>query len=138
MSHYPAAGTWTSCPACGRHVHQSQWGRWQQCPYCHYWQRLTANERLTQLVDPESFEALNSGMTTQDELHFPNYTEKLAQARATTGQAEAVTTGWARLANWPAMLIVMDSHFMMGTLNTTVTRKIIAVSYTHLTLPTKA
>ncbi|MFC6201287.1 acetyl-CoA carboxylase carboxyltransferase subunit beta [Lactiplantibacillus nangangensis] len=126
MSHYPAAGTWTSCPACGRHVHQSQWGRWQQCPYCHYWQRLTANERLTQLVDPESFEALNSGMTTQDELHFPNYTEKLAQARATTGQAEAVTTGWARLANWPAMLIVMDSHFMMGTLNTTVTRKIIA------------
>ena len=36
-----SSGTWQAKPWCGRHVHQRQWGTYQQCPYCHYWQRLT-------------------------------------------------------------------------------------------------
>lgn len=126
MSHYPVAGTWTSCPACGRHVHQRQWGRWQQCPYCHYWRRLSAVDRITQLVDPDSFTALTSAVQSQNRLAFPNYDEKLRQAKLKTAQTEAVITGQATFAKWPAIVIVMDSYFMMGTLNTSVTRLIIA------------
>ncbi|BDZ30014.1 acetyl-CoA carboxylase carboxyltransferase subunit beta [Lactiplantibacillus sp. WILCCON 0030] len=126
MSHYPAAGIWTRCPACGRHVHQSQWGPWRQCPYCQAWQRLSATERVAQLADSGSFTALKSSVRSQDQLKFPNYATKLTQAQAKTGLDEAIITGWATFDTWPAMLMVMDSHFMMGTLNTTVTRKIIA------------
>lgn len=125
MSHYPAAGTWTSCPACGRHVHQSQWGHWQQCPYCHYWQRLTATERVAQLVDSGTFMPLKTTTKSHNQLNFPNYDEKLEQAERKTGEVEAVTTGWATIGAWPVMLMVMDSHFMMGTLNTSVTRRMI-------------
>lgn len=126
MSHYPAAGTWTSCPACGRHVHERQWGRWQQCPYCHYWRRLTATDRVIQLVDSGSFVDLKTPVRSQNQLDFPNYDEKLKQAKLKTGQVEAVIAGQATIENWPVVLIVMDSHFMMGTLNTSVTRQIIA------------
>lgn len=125
MGHYPTKGTWQTCPACGRHVHHSQWGTYQQCPYCHYWRRLTATARIEQLVDAGSFDAVSLGATTTNALQFPHYDEKLAKAAANdTGADEAVTIGWATFSAWPAMLIVMDSHFMMGTLNTTVARRI--------------
>jgi acetyl-CoA carboxylase carboxyl transferase subunit beta len=125
MSHYPKKGVWTTCPACGRHVHTGQWGPWQQCPYCQHWRRLTAVQRIQQLVDPDSFQALATPERPQNQLGFPGYTKKLAQAATTSGLTEAVVTGTATIATWPVMLIVMDSHFMMGTLNTAVTRRMI-------------
>ncbi|AVK61880.1 acetyl-CoA carboxyl transferase [Lactobacillus sp. CBA3605] len=127
MSHYPKKGIWTACPACGRHVHASQWGHWQQCPYCQYWQRLSAAERIDQLVDPGSFEPLAMPEQAHNQLAFPNYDQKLAHARQMTDMTEAVITGTATFNHWPSLLAVMDSHFMMGTLNTVVTQRLITV-----------
>lgn len=126
MSHYPTTGQWTTCRVCGRHVHARQWGTWRQCPYCQAWQRLTAKQRIDQLVDADSFEPLPVVARSQNQLAFPGYATKLAQATEKTGLTEAVVAGWATIQTWPVMLIVMDSHFMMGTLNTTVSRRIMA------------
>lgn len=130
MSHYPNTGTWQACPACGRHVHQSQWGRWQQCPYCHYWCRLGAAQRIDQLVDPGSFAALAMPERSQNQLDFPAYTAKLDRAQAATGLTEAVVIGTATVGDWPLVLAVMDSHVMMGTLNTAVTRRLLTAAQT--------
>ncbi|MFC6180282.1 acetyl-CoA carboxylase carboxyltransferase subunit beta [Lactiplantibacillus daowaiensis] len=125
MSHYPTAGRWTTCSTCGRHVHASQWGQWRQCPYCHTWQRLTAAQRLAQLVDADSFKPLPMPERPQNQLDFPGYSEKLTRATQSSGLTEAVVIGTATLDSWPAVMVVMDSHFMMGTLNTAVARRII-------------
>lgn len=128
MSHYPEPGTWTTCVACGRHVHHSQWGPLRQCPYCKHWQRLTAQRRLDQLVDPGSFHALPMPERPVNELHFPGYDQKLARAAQRTTSSEAVVIGTATVHHHPAVLAVMDSYFMMGTLNTAVTRRIVTAS----------
>ncbi|MFB9768270.1 acetyl-CoA carboxylase carboxyltransferase subunit beta [Lactiplantibacillus modestisalitolerans] len=124
MSHYPKSGTWQTCRACGRHVHQSQWGQWRQCPYCQHWQRLTARQRLTQLVDPASFQPLPMPEQAHDALAFPGYQEKLTTASHQSGADEAIIIGTAKIAKRPCVLAVMDSHFMMGTLNTVVSRRL--------------
>jgi len=128
MSHYPSTGTWQTCPACGRHVHQRQWGTYHQCPFCHYWQRLTAMQRISQLVDESSFTPLAMPERSLDQLAFPDYPAKLARAQQQTGLTEAIVTGAATIEAQPCILAVMDSHFMMGTLNTTVTRRLIHAS----------
>jgi len=128
MSHYPSTGTWQACPTCGRHVHQRQWGTWQQCPFCHYWQRLTATQRISQLADVDSFVSLAMPERATNQLDFPDYNAKLTRAQQQTGLTEAVVTGLATIDAQPCVLAVMDSHFMMGTLNTAVTRRLIHAS----------
>ena len=128
MSHYPAYGTWQACPKCGRHVHQRQWGTYQQCPYCHYWQRLTTAQRLEQLVDEGAFQPLTMTERPVNQLGFPDYTNKLRRAQRQTGLNEAVVCGTALIEQQPCILAVMDSHFMMGTLNTAVTRRLLHAS----------
>lgn len=128
MSHYPASGTWQACPKCGRHVHQRQWGTYQQCPYCHYWQRLTTAQRLEQLVDEGAFQPLTMTERPVNQLGFPDYTNKLRRAQRQTGLNEAVVCGTALIEQQPCILAVMDSHFMMGTLNTAVTRRLLHAS----------
>lgn len=128
MSHYPNKAAWQACPACGRHVHHSQWGHFQQCPYCHYWRRLTASQRLDQLVDADSWQPLPMPERPSDQLDFPHYQEKLVKAQTLTDLTEAVVTGAATIMGRPTVLAVMDSHFMMGTLNTAVSRRILTAS----------
>lgn len=128
MSHYPAKGTWTACRFCGRHVHHSQWGPFKQCPYCHHWRRLTAQQRLDLLVDPNSWRALPMPERPVNDLNFPDYQQKLTRAADQTTADEAVVTGCAMIDRHPVVLAVMDSYFMMGTLNTVVTRRILAAS----------
>lgn len=130
MSHYPKAGTWATCQGCGRHVHHSQWGQWQQCPYCQHLRRLTAATRIDQLVDPESFQPLAMPERPHNALHFPNYDQKIERATTRTTATEAVTIGTAMIAQQPTVLAVMDSYFMMGTLNTAVTRRLVTASQT--------
>lgn len=128
MTHYPKTGTWTTCVACGRHVHHSQWGPFRQCPYCKHWQRLTAQQRIDLLVDAASFQPLPMPERPVNALHFPAYDQKLARAQERTMSTEAVVTGVATIDQHPAVIAVMDSYFMMGTLNTVVTRRIVAAS----------
>ncbi|BBM21102.1 acetyl-CoA carboxyl transferase [Lactobacillus pentosus] len=128
MSHYPSPGTWSACPNCGRHVHQRQWGTDQQCPYCHYWRRLTATQRIQQLTDAETFQPFEMPERTVDRLAFPDYPAKLQHAEQETGLSEAIICGTAQIAQQSCVLAVMDSHFMMGTLNTAVTRRLLYAS----------
>ena len=128
MSHYPNSGTWRACPQCGRHVHQRQWGTYQQCPYCHYWQRLTVTQRLQQLVDTATFQSFETTERPVNQLGFPDYAEKIQRAQRQTGLSEAVVCGTATIVQQPCVLAVMDSHFMMGTLNTVVTRRLLHAS----------
>jgi len=87
---------------------------------------LSAAVRIQQLVDQDSFHPLPQPERPKNQLAFPDYTAKLTRATTSSGLTEAVVTGTATIATWPVVLIVMDSHFMMGTLNTAVTRRIIA------------
>jgi acetyl-CoA carboxylase carboxyl transferase subunit beta len=124
MGQMPAAGTWQACPQCGQHHHRLEWAPWQICPSCGYYQRLTAQQRLNQLVDEATFQPLPTLDITAATTGFPDYAAKLEKAQTKTGLTEAIVVGQAEIDQQACVIGIMDSHFMMGSLNQVVGQKI--------------
>ncbi len=87
-------------------------------------QRLPARRRIEELVDPGSFTELDPWLASDNVLGFPDYDEKLARARRSSGEQEAVITGTALLAGMPVALFALDPRFMMGSMGRVVGEKI--------------
>ena len=97
------------------------------CPACDYHFRLSARQRITQLVDPDSFEEMFADITPVDPLKFVDkkgYAERLAAEQLKTGNKDAVVCGKAFIKGRPIMLAVMDPTFMMGSMGSVVGEKI--------------
>ncbi|MDO4667690.1 MAG: acetyl-CoA carboxylase, carboxyltransferase subunit beta [Streptococcus sp.] len=114
----------SKCPGCKHIIYQKDLGDDQICPNCSYTFRISAVERLKLTVDEGSFDELFTGIETKDPLKFPNYKEKLAQAREKTGLDEAVLTGTAQIKGQKVALGIMDSNFIMASMGTVVGEKI--------------
>ena len=78
------------------------------CPKCNYHGRLSSMERLSITVDKGSFKELNGSMKSANPLDFPDYTEKQAELRSSTGLNEAVVTGTATIKGSPVVIGIMD------------------------------
>lgn len=94
------------------------------CPKCNFHFRLGAWERIQMLVDEDSFQEINSEFFSTNPLNFPSYDDKLKEAKIKTGLNEAVVTGKGLIMGRKAMICVMDSNFMMGSMGTVVGEKI--------------
>lgn len=86
--------------------------------------RMKAPDRIALIADDGTFKEINSYFKFQDVLGFVGYSEKVEEARKRTLMNEAVMTGDCKINQQPCMLVVMDSHFMMGSMGTIVGEKI--------------
>ncbi len=90
------------------------------CQSCGYHAPLTAPERLTFLLDPDSFQEWDAGVRAEDPLGFvagppgkeESYRAKLESARRKTGLSEAVVCGAGRIAGRELAVVVADFGFM--------------------------
>src|SRR5215213_10131765 len=121
-------GLWMRCPECGdmlfRKVVEENLS---VCPACDYHFRLSARQRITQLVDPDSFEEMFDDITPLDPLKFVDkkgYGDRLAAEQLKSGNKDAVVCGKAFIKGRPIMLAVMDPTFMMGSMGSVVGEKI--------------
>ena len=113
------------CPRCQGTSPLSKYEELRRvCPKCNYHGRLSSSERITITVDKDSFREFNGKMRGADPLDFPDYAEKQAELRASTGLNEAVITGTASIKGSPVVIGVMDSRFMMGSMGSVVGEKI--------------
>ena len=125
------AGLYTHCPDCNQDfISEQVAANFFVCPGCGYHLRLTAHGRIKLIADKGSVRELNAGLTTRENLDFPGYSEKLAALEASTGLKEAVVTGVCTIEGHSAMIGVMDSRFMMGSMGSVAGEKITrAVEY---------
>lgn len=113
------------CPRCQETSPLSKYEELHRvCPKCNYHGRLSSLERLAITVDKGSFKELNGGMKSANPLDFPDYSEKQAELRSSTGINEAVITGTAMIKGSPVVIGIMDSRFMMGSMGSVVGEKI--------------
>jgi acetyl-CoA carboxylase carboxyl transferase subunit beta len=121
-------GLWVQCPGCAaslfrRSVENNLW----VCPECQHHFRVTAEQRVKQLVDPDSFEPFNADMASVDPLSFVDlkpYPKRIAEARGKTGQNEGVQTGVAFIKGRKVVLAVMDFSFLGGSMGSVIGEKI--------------
>ena len=121
-------GLWIRCPECGdmlfrKVVEESLF----VCPNCQHHFRLSAQDRVNQLVDPGSFEERYADVEPADPLKFTDrkaYKDRLKSEREKTGRPDAVICGRGFIKGRPIMLAVMDPTFMMGSMGSVVGEKI--------------
>ncbi len=119
------AGIMSKCPTCKHIILTKELEKQLKvCPKCHYHFRLTAYERLDQLVDRHSFEELFETLNTENPLHFPSYEEKVLKDQQRTQMKEAVVTGVGKIKSHSVAIAVMDAHFRMGSMGSVVGEKI--------------
>jgi acetyl-CoA carboxylase carboxyl transferase subunit beta len=115
---------WLRCGSCAALLYRKRLRRnLDVCPECGDHRRLDAPERIRQLVDPDTFEALPEEAVRVDPLGFVDsvpYPQRLAHARIDTGLPEAVLCGQARIGGHPLVLAVMDFRFLGGSLGCAV------------------
>ncbi|MBQ8513817.1 MAG: acetyl-CoA carboxylase carboxyltransferase subunit beta [Ruminococcus sp.] len=113
------------CPRCGVSTPQQKMAELGKiCPGCEYHARLTAAERIAITADIDSFREFDCDLCSADPLEFPGYAEKVAELQSKTGLKDAVVTGQCTIKGSPAVLIVMDSRFMMASMGSVVGEKI--------------
>ncbi len=119
------AGIWAKCPRCRNLIYRKELERnLKVCPKCGYHHRLTAVERLEITVDEHGFREYDADLTSTDPLGFEAYPAKLAEARANTGQAEAVITGEGTIDGRQTVVGALDFYFMGGSMGSAVGEKI--------------
>ncbi len=116
------------CPECGdmlfRKVVEENLS---VCPSCGCHFRLSAKQRIAQLVDPDSFEVMFDDLAPVDTLKFVDkkaYGDRLAAEQMKTGNKDAVICGKGFIKGRPLMMAVMDPTFMMGSMGSVVGEKI--------------
>lgn len=121
-------GLWIKCDACKALIYKKEVERNSKvCPKCNYHFRISAQERIDLLTDPNSFEEHDSLLMTADPLKFKDskrYTERVSLARKNLGMNEAVICGSCRLNNIPIQMCIFEFKFMGGSMGSVVGEKI--------------
>ncbi|MEU8801152.1 acetyl-CoA carboxylase carboxyltransferase subunit alpha [Spirillospora sp. NPDC048819] len=129
---------WTRCPQCSELIYGGRYERiLRTCPGCGRHDRLTAEQRVEQLLDAGSAEPLTPPQVPEDPLGFVDsrpYVERLREARAETGMTDAVLCVTGEVIGRPVVAAVMDFRFMGGSLGGGVGEAITRAAETALRL----
>ncbi len=113
------------CPACKNMLdRQATRDNYYICPLCGYYFHIGARKRILFLADEGSFAELYGDRESSNLLAFPEYEEKLRQARKKSGEKEGVVCGTISIGKQPCCIFSMDAGFMMGSMGTVVGDKI--------------
>jgi len=118
---------WLKCESCGKMVYEKKWKEnLKVCPFCSSYSRLTADDRISFLVDSGTFQERWPNLLSTDPLKFKgikSYEAKIREDMDKTGLKEALVVGRAKIEGFPVVLTVLDSHFIMGSMGSVVGEK---------------
>ncbi len=121
-------GLWTKCEGCFEVLYNKTLEEnFKVCPKCNYHFVLGAYERISTLLDKDTFKEIDHDMASADPLDFKGpktYKEKLAADQALTGLKEAAVSGEGKINNKNIVFAVTDSRFIMGSMGSVVGEKI--------------
>ena len=116
------------CEECEAHLFKGELEDSQQvCKHCGYHFRIGARERLELLFDDSNFEELDAEVISIDPLEFVDskpYSERLTQARDTSGLPEAIISARGAVGDHPVVAGAMDMTFIGGSMGSAVGEKV--------------
>ena len=121
----------TVCPKCKQEFKKSAIkDNYNVCIACGYHYVVSAEKRVRLLVDPGTFKPLRCKVAFSNPLDMPEYEEKIERLQEKTGLEEAVYTGVGKIDGNEAVIAVMSSKFLMGSMGMAVGEKVTnAVEY---------
>ena len=114
-----------TCDKCNEHIPYSEFiENCYVCPRCGHHLKISARERLRQIMDANTFKEFDKEATSNNKENFIGYDDKLDKYKRATGLKEAVVCGVGKIDKQKVAIAVMDSNFMMGSMGVVVGEKI--------------
>ena len=117
-------GLWVKCASCEAVLYRTDLEKnLNVCPKCNYHARLTARERVDQLLDPEGRYEIGSEVLPIDSLKFKDtrkYPERLSAALEETGETDALVVMQGSIKSTPLVLAAFEFEFMGGSMGSVV------------------
>jgi len=115
----------TVCPKCKQEFNKTEIKQnMNVCMACGYHYVISAERRVKFLVDPNTFRPLKCKVAFSNPLDYPDYEEKITSLQEKTGLEEAVYTGVGKIDGYEAVIAVMSSKFLMGSMGMAVGEKV--------------
>ena len=110
-----------ACPACEKEcTKRTLRQNLYMCPECGYHYTMPPERRVVSIVDEGSFKVFRNRLPEINPLEFEGYIEKKEGLRSTTKADEAVLTGVGLIGGRKAVIAVMNSKFLMGSMGIAV------------------
>lgn len=115
---------WHKCPACQQMIFAKEYEEnLSVCPKCGHHGRIGPDARFDQLFDNGVFTPLPSPQVREDPLKFRDqkrYTDRMKEARAKTGEQDALINARGTIEGFKAVVGVQDFAFMGGSMGLAV------------------
>lgn len=117
-------GLWMRCPSCEAMIYRKLIERnlWV-CTECEHHFRVSAQQRIDQLVDPGSFEPQWTDLNPTDPLGFVDvqpYKDRLKAAADNLNHPDAILAGSGYIKGRRVALACLDPNFMMASMGSVV------------------
>ena len=93
------------------------------CPECGFHHRVSAKNRINQMCDPGSFEAMWLDISPADPLNFKDlktYRQRIDTEHAKSDQRDAILAGSGYIKGRRVVIAALDPSFMMGSMGSVV------------------
>jgi acetyl-CoA carboxylase carboxyl transferase subunit beta len=124
-------GVWQKCDGCSEVVYTEDWERnWNVCPLCGHHDALPVRRRLELVLDPGSFEELDTDLVPQDPLGFVDskkYRDRLKSTAKNSGMTDAFISGAGTVGGRPVSIGSFAFEFMGGSMGSVVGEKVTRV-----------
>ncbi|WP_265570234.1 acetyl-CoA carboxylase, carboxyltransferase subunit beta [Sphingomicrobium nitratireducens] len=121
---------WHKCKSCEAMVFTREWAdNAYVCPRCEHHDRIGPQERFILLFDRNEYQRLPSPEVREDPLKFKDskkYTERMKQARAKTGEKDALINAKGKIEGRTCIVGVQDFAFMGGSMGIAVGAAVVA------------
>ncbi len=110
-----------TCPKCKQEFKKQEIkDNLNVCVACGHHFVISADKRMRNLVDKGSFKPLKCKVEFTNPLDYPEYEDKILSLQEKTGLEEAVLAGTAKIDGYDAVVAVMSSKFLMGSMGIAV------------------
>src|SRR5256885_7856134 len=121
-------GLFQKCPGCNEVVSEVELNEnMRVCTRCDYHFALSAKDRISNLLDPETFVEMDADLKSIDTLRFQgmaSYKDRLKNYQERTGLSDAVISGHGMVDGYKVALAVMDFGFLAATMGSVVGERI--------------
>jgi acetyl-CoA carboxylase carboxyl transferase subunit beta len=117
-------GLWVKCASCEATLYRTDLEKnLSVCPKCGFHNRISARDRIEQLLDIEGRFEIGSDVVPMDSLKFKDqkkYSERLEAALEETGETDALVVMQGSIKSVPLVLAAFEFEFMGGSMGSVV------------------
>ncbi len=117
-------GLWSKCSTCEAVLYYTDLAKnLNVCPKCDFHNRISARNRLDQLLDTDGRQEIGEEVIATDALKFKDskrYTDRLIQAKESTDEDDALVVMRGTIKRIPVVIAVFEFGFMGGSMGSVV------------------